>query len=616
MIDFLYVKNYRSLINQGYCFSNEFEIEFDGNICFIKKSNFFIENFYSENEYSVKAIIGQNGVGKSTVLKYISNVLAFPVEQNDISEFILIHVEVKSKTIFIYTTGEFEKSINAETVILDTEVKYNIEIIKFSSIYEMNEGKSYLNLTQKFNESKILFFTNIVDFGQELDYGPKLSPEVINLSSNHLLKFDHFNTDITHFKINEVEKNIQLILNHKNQLLKSIKLPEQLRISVHSYFLQTEFSKITQDPKYKEHFAAFHEIGVAVLNNLDDPIIKSNPKNQVYFWLSVNLIYQVYNYSNIEEYKPLIDIVKSFNDRTYHKDIVAFFLKNVDKLDSFNKQRSFTLNEINWHDYLNGYNEFIDKITALVESKYFSKYDKNSFEIILNNESETFITSIVNDYYNKVIENEFMYFTWRDMSTGELALMRLFANINFFHTIIERYNTDEVVFLIDEIDAFFHPHWQKTVFNSLNEFINFKFSGKKIQIIFTSHSPFVISDLKKSEIIFLQRKDSEIVEIKELEDFKQTFGANIHTLFVDSFFVQNGLIGDFALKKINTIIRNLGGLVQLTTKEREKIRKTILQIGEPVIQRKLIQMYNDRFNLDIHERLDRIEENLGKDDKD
>ena len=71
---------------------------------------------------------------------------------------------------------------------------------------------------------------------------------------------------------------------------------------------------------------------------------------------------------------------------------------------------------------------------------------------------------------------------------------------------------------------------------------------KNLHIIIASHSPFILSDLPKENIIFLE-------EGKQVKPFKgkQTFGANIHTLLSDGFFMSDGLMGEFAKGKIEEI---------------------------------------------------------------
>ena len=82
--------------------------------------------------------------------------------------------------------------------------------------------------------------------------------------------------------------------------------------------------------------------------------------------------------------------------------------------------------------------------------------------------------------------------------------------------------------------------------------------NKNISIHFLpiTHSPFVISDLPKENVIFLERlENGQCKNISNIIDIKQTFGANIHTLLSHGFFMKNGLMGEFAKEKIQSIIK-------------------------------------------------------------
>lgn len=64
----------------------------------------------------------------------------------------------------------------------------------------------------------------------------------------------------------------------------------------------------------------------------------------------------------------------------------------------------------------------------------------------------------------------------------------------------------------------------------------------------------------------------------------RTFGSNIHTLFRDAFFLNDGTMGAFAERKINEIACSLQGNVSAETK------KLIEEIGDDIIRNKLRQM--------------------------
>ena len=85
-----------------------------------------------------------------------------------------------------------------------------------------------------------------------------------------------------------------------------------------------------------------------------------------------------------------------------------------------------------------------------------------------------------------------------------------------------------------------HPNWQKKLINNLDIILkSFKKKNTYTNIIITSHSPFILSDIPKENVIFLKNGKMENPDIK-------TFGANIHTLLANGFFMCDGLMGEFA----------------------------------------------------------------------
>jgi predicted ATP-binding protein involved in virulence len=180
------------------------------------------------------------------------------------------------------------------------------------------------------------------------------------------------------------------------------------------------------------------------------------------------------------------------------------------------------------------------------------------------------------------------------MSTGEKSMLSLLAR---FYSLIannKNINKDKVknlIILIDEGELYFHPQWQKEYIYLLIHNLTEIFSSIKIQLILTSHSPFVLSDLPKSNVVFLRRnQETFTAEVCNIDEREQTFAANIHTLFADSFFVRNGLFGEFAKKKIEYVINAINEKDKLTKAKASELQKTIDLIGEPVINKKLNYM--------------------------
>ena len=150
-------------------------------------------------------------------------------------------------------------------------------------------------------------------------------------------------------------------------------------------------------------------------------------------------------------------------------------------------------------------------------------------------------------------------------------------------------NDNHIEIIIDEIETSLHPKWQKSLVLELIKLCT-NFVDKKFHIIISSHSPFILSDLPKENVIFL--KDG-----KQKFPFQnsQTFGANIHTLLSDGFFMSDGLMGEFAKSKITKVIELLKK-DSLSEHEIKKCKHIISIIGEPILQKTLEHQLNAKLN--------------------
>lgn len=99
--------------------------------------------------------------------------------------------------------------------------------------------------------------------------------------------------------------------------------------------------------------------------------------------------------------------------------------------------------------------------------------------------------------------------------------------------------------MLDEVELYFHPdlqrrflHYVKTAVNN----IQFE-SVKGINVMVVTHSPFVISDLPRKNILFMGEEDES----------GETYCANIHDMLNQSFFMDYS-IGEIARTELHHII--------------------------------------------------------------
>ncbi len=155
---------------------------------------------------------------------------------------------------------------------------------------------------------------------------------------------------------------------------------------------------------------------------------------------------------------------------------------------------------------------------------------------------------------------------------------------------------------LDEIEICFHPEYQRMFLLNLIETIKRLEinQGNHVNIIMSSHSPFLLSDLPSGNVLLL--KDGHVWED---DRFANTFGANISTILNEDFFLKKGFIGGFAQQKITTILDVLEGkdAVNIEAAERASLKALIELVGDPLLRDSLMSMYYKRFTETTEERI-------------
>ena len=138
------------------------------------------------------------------------------------------------------------------------------------------------------------------------------------------------------------------------------------------------------------------------------------------------------------------------------------------------------------------------------------------------------------------------------LSSGERQYLFTFSALlyhvfNIKMTPVNRPHYRLANLMLDEVEICFHPEYQRTLVYRLIELLrqfrlNYRFS---INIILTTHSPFILSDIPKSNVLYLENGKSVGETI-----YKDTFGANVNDILHQSFFLKKGFMGEFARDKI------------------------------------------------------------------
>lgn len=182
-------------------------------------------------------------------------------------------------------------------------------------------------------------------------------------------------------------------------------------------------------------------------------------------------------------------------------------------------------------------------------------------------------------------------FSFSKLSSGEKqfiyttsSILYHIRNLNSIKGNHRRVKYNHINIILDEIELYFHPELQRQFVNNLIRSIgNLEFEIESINIQMATHSPFILSDIPKNNVLFLE--NGKPVADRMQED---TFGANIHTLLQNGFFLNGVPIGDFAKHKINQMFARLH-----KGECTHELFNEILLVGEPFIKSQLLKKYNE-----------------------
>jgi ABC-type dipeptide/oligopeptide/nickel transport system ATPase component len=186
---------------------------------------------------------------------------------------------------------------------------------------------------------------------------------------------------------------------------------------------------------------------------------------------------------------------------------------------------------------------------------------------------------------------------------GNLSFGQKFA-IHMLASIYHRIKHNKIsIFFLDEVTLSMNPRLERKFIHILLSIVK-KVEEElqesiSVHFIITSHSPFVLSDIPKENVIFLKKDENTARCVNDTNNVHfETFGANIHSLLANGFFMKDGLMGEFAKEKINQVYNFI---VQKDTnfiKTKEEAQNIINLIGEPMLRKELQFLYDEKFEVD------------------
>nr|WP_275659983.1 AAA family ATPase [Vibrio alginolyticus] len=116
------------------------------------------------------------------------------------------------------------------------------------------------------------------------------------------------------------------------------------------------------------------------------------------------------------------------------------------------------------------------------------------------------------------------YIEFDDLSDGEAQLIQILSMAHI-------YKDSRALFLLDEPETHLNPSW-RTYFHSFVEGVVGE-DNEKGQLFISTHSPFMVSSLKREDVMLFERTDNGLIQMKPVDS--QTYGASFEVLIKNHF---------------------------------------------------------------------------------
>lgn len=583
-LEFMYIEEAYGFHEQSFNFSTQekFNVRMNDDKELVLNTEAYANklphDFWGKNISEISLFVGENGAGKTTVMRLICQWIChlsqqeFPWEKG-----ILVFREDEQLKYVSFAEGE-KLSISAGIPQI-----------------EINE------LTDFFKDIQLVYYSNTMTElkidGYDIlqDYSMPSKMKKAN-AHGHAMGDDI----ISNYKCYEFQQQIKVALEDE-------KFPiEYVMLEIHEYSDDDISSLLTNHKNdiEKDMRELFEGRCNSVSENLkpEDHLFKIKLLQAMVTGMIVGLLKwgKRYEYNGINSVEEALNVSCFLNIRAR-----GVTLENINYLKDFFKE-IFCCCEEAYNDsvFKEDYNRYwgsvkdcvinmLDFISTEDNNKYFSLWIKEP--VFTKSKRKTYIWKVNLKTNRKALSTfwgnyclidphlENVHISW-DASSGEKNWAGLFSDLKN-HEQCECSNN--VWCLLDEPDNTFHPRWERKIVNRLIKQLKNSYGKKQVWI--STHSPIMLSDMPGQATIYLKKGLNGVKEVDEKE--KLTFGQNIYVLFDDAFFLNKGVIGKFASKEILKTIKGLEKIQKvlikkkfqgLTVEELEKISRKIDKYEERV----------------------------------
>ena len=521
----------------------------------------YLEGFWPEGINSLSAIVGENGTGKTTFLETMLSVLSGG-NKKGLIDTLIVYDEGKGN-LRAYTSDVSYQVMYEGTEITKKSWQSKVPIIKpfyyssgfrpFSMVHTPGEGE----IGDAYNASDTWrLIRDLQDYG--VDEAKKKEVALV----------DYFDA----YKAQDNNRIVQLLCD------------KELRGYLPEYALPRYVIIVPNGSGFKRMKRSGTNFFLDPYINFGEAHTKEGYISRIVHNIFCNLEAESHRDPNIitetvrEKWQRFYDGTKPLLDslETFKKEVPTY----RNHLDDIKAVVGFLLHACT-------YNDNVDTLYIDLEQRSNTRKIRKMMELFQKPDFK--MARYFDLQYSRDITGR------TQLSAGELDMLKLCSRLydSISLRVARRHEPMAPgLILIDEAENSYHPEWQRQFVDILLRFMNALYQRldkkNKFQIVLTTHSPILLSDIPRMCINYLERDEEGKIGLSAMQP--ETFGANVFELYRHAFFMQDGLVGAYAYNKIKEIRDAIEQEKTLSDEEVKELTCRVDMIGDEAIRHYLLSL--------------------------
>lgn len=598
---YCYIEHFRNIENQDVSLSDEFDCRYRDSKIFIEKreKNPLMDYIYDNGFMSnLRIIVGKTGSGKTNFLQLIGMDWWNRKSTADGDAYLLLYKMHNENDFFVEEVGLGNKT-RAYCFTYDFDKH---EILKYiPAAYDDHEDTYIINAFDRYAFASCPY--DNVRQEQMFDNNQFIPRKITQYGKSSVsMECEFLKEYLSHFSEKSIKRRVSFVIGWKNWQNK-IQSDLDEKLIKREYWTYKDRAEEQRDKNFRN-------------GQYNKPIEydkKSTPKSRFIHDLMVDFAIYLRKWAELVEYE--------FPEKYYPYTGIAYDLGIEDPRDLPDGKKMGILKRIDWLcQYIDYHTDEITSNRGLVwqigsdirdlfhllgkmDDKYFTdtEFSIPVMDIDVNGKT------VMRDVFERMEQyrpDQIGVFTecllpyhWSYVSSGEYQYAKIWGVLEEYGVRVKMMTQGQkyseaiqpnLILLLDEPENYMHPEMCRTFIRNLNVLLSKRNPNTELQVLISTHSPFMLSDVMASQVIKMDYDKNGKCVISESK--KPYYAANIHSIMADGFFLEY-TIGEQArifledkfklLQRLTCMNRNLSSSEK---EELTMIRSLIPNIGDALIR--------------------------------